>query len=101
MNPKLLTVIGREDPLAGLDAPLAAGPKVTAEALWDAWMFAEVEAELALAVWSGAPEGDQERAHSVYVAALDREEQAALALALKVEPRAGRRLRGGDPVVSD
>jgi hypothetical protein len=49
--------------------------------LWDAWLFAEAEASLALAVWTDAPWSDKARAHAAYAAALDREEQAARVLA--------------------
>jgi hypothetical protein len=56
--------------------------------LWDAWLFAEAEASLALATWSRAPEGDKARAYAMYAAALDREEQAGQALALCVGEQA-------------
>jgi hypothetical protein len=52
--------------------------------LWDAWLFAEAEASLALATWTGAPDADKARAYATYAAALDREEQAARMLALCV-----------------
>jgi hypothetical protein len=52
--------------------------------LWDAWVFAEVETDLALDTWYGAPHEDKRVAHAAYVAALDREEQAASTLALRL-----------------
>lgn len=52
--------------------------------LWDAWLFAAAEASLALATWTRAVAGDKASAHATYVAALDREEQAARVLALCV-----------------
>lgn len=52
--------------------------------LWDAWLFAEAEASLALATWNRAPHGDKARAYAAYAAALDREEQAGRVLALCV-----------------
>ena len=52
--------------------------------LWDAWLFAAAEASLALATWTRAVDGDKASAHATYVAALDREEQAARVLALCV-----------------
>jgi hypothetical protein len=52
--------------------------------LWDAWLFAEADASLALATWSRAPEGDKASSYAMYVAALDREEQAGRVLALCV-----------------
>ena len=54
--------------------------------LYDAWKFAAADATLALATWSGAGWSDKRAAHAAYVAALDREAQAADVL--------GRRLRG-------
>lgn len=52
--------------------------------LWDAWLFAAAEASLALATWTRAVDGDKATAYATYVAALDREEQAARVLALCV-----------------
>jgi hypothetical protein len=52
--------------------------------LWDAWLFAEAEASLALATWTRALDGDKASAYATYVAALDREEQAGRMLALCV-----------------
>jgi hypothetical protein len=49
--------------------------------LWDAWVFAEVESELALEAWFSAPTDDKPRAYGAYVASLDREQQAAATLA--------------------
>jgi hypothetical protein len=45
--------------------------------LFDAWMFAEADVALALAAWRCAPSGDKRIAHAAYVAALDREAEAA------------------------
>jgi hypothetical protein len=53
--------------------------------LWDAWLFAETEASLALADWMQAPDEHKAGAYTTYVAALDREEQAALVLALGLD----------------
>jgi hypothetical protein len=52
--------------------------------LWDAWVFAEVETDLALSTWYRAGTDDKRVAHAAYVAALDREEQAASTLALRL-----------------
>jgi hypothetical protein len=49
-------------------------------ALWDAWEFAASEATLKLRIWSTAPHKDKAYAHAAYLAALDREEHAALVL---------------------
>jgi len=54
--------------------------------LFDAWMFAEADATLALAAWRSAPRAEERNAHTAYVAALDRETHAADVL--------HRRLRG-------
>jgi len=45
--------------------------------LFDAWLFAEADVALALAAWRCAPRADKRVAHAAYVAALDREAQAA------------------------
>ena len=52
--------------------------------LWDAWVFAEVETDLALDTWYRADHEDKRNAYAAYVAALDREEQAANTLALRL-----------------
>jgi hypothetical protein len=52
--------------------------------LWDAWVFAEVETGLALDIWYGADHEHKRNAYAAYVAALDREEQAANTLALRL-----------------
>jgi hypothetical protein len=62
--------------LSALDAPNAA----RAIELWDAWLFAEADASLALGDWSCAPDADKSDAYAAYKAALDREEQAAFVL---------------------
>jgi hypothetical protein len=48
--------------------------------LWDAWQFAATEATLKLRIWSTAPNAEKGQAHTAYLAALDREEHAALVL---------------------
>ncbi len=50
--------------------------------LYDAWLFAAADAKLALAAWRLALSRDRSDAYAVYVAALDREEQAAARLQL-------------------
>lgn len=54
--------------------------------LYDAWKFAAADATLALTAWRSAGWSEKRSAHVAYVAALDREAQAADVL--------GRRLRG-------
>jgi hypothetical protein len=51
---------------------------------WDAWAFAAMEAELALAAWKQAAREVKAAAYATYRAALDREEHAATALAARV-----------------
>ena len=63
------------------------------EALWDAWAFAAMEAELALDAWLKAAHGLKDAAFAAYRDALDREEQAAAELAARVAPQVGRRLQ--------
>ena len=57
---------------------------IPAIVLWDAWVFAEVETDLALDTWYGADPEQKRNAYAAYVAALDREEQAAHILALRL-----------------
>jgi hypothetical protein len=52
--------------------------------LWDAWLFAEAEASLALSAWFAAVTDDKAMTHCAYRVALDREERAARALAARV-----------------
>ena len=51
------------------------------EDLFDAWVFAARDAELALGAWTSSTNGERGDAHAVYRAALDREECAAAVLA--------------------
>jgi hypothetical protein len=46
--------------------------------LFDAWLFAETDATLALAAWRSAARAEKPDAHAAYVAALDREERASV-----------------------
>ena len=52
--------------------------------LFDAWMFAEADAALAIAAWRSVPAEEKGDAYAAYVAALDREAQAARVLALRL-----------------
>jgi hypothetical protein len=58
--------------------------RVPAIDLYGAWMFAQAECTLALAAWRLATSGDKGDAHTAYVAALDREAQAAHVLARRL-----------------
>jgi hypothetical protein len=49
--------------------------------LWDAWVFAAVEVELACDAWKAAAREVKAAAFASYHAALDREEHAAARLA--------------------
>jgi hypothetical protein len=60
--------------------------------LWDAWVFAEVECDLALESWYRAGDDDKRGAYAAYLAALDREEQAATSLAERLELEPDRSL---------
>jgi len=55
--------------------------------LFDAWLFAEADAALALASWFAAPAADKADRHAGYLAALDRESHAAAVLADRVRSR--------------
>jgi hypothetical protein len=48
--------------------------------LWEAWKLAASEATVKLRIWLTAPNEDKAQAHAAYLAALDREEHAALVL---------------------
>ena len=52
--------------------------------LFDAWMFAEADAALAIAAWRSVPAEEKGDAYAAYVAALDREAQAARVFALRL-----------------
>jgi hypothetical protein len=53
-------------------------------ALFDAWLFAEADATLALAAWRSAASDDKAAAYAAYRAALDREAEAARKLELRL-----------------
>ena len=53
--------------------------------LYDAWLFAAADAGLALADWRLAARERRADAYAAYVAALDREEQAAVRLSRKLQ----------------
>jgi hypothetical protein len=55
--------------------------------LWEAWKLAASEATVKLRIWCTAPSEDKARAHASYLAALDREEHAALVLVNGLRPR--------------
>jgi hypothetical protein len=52
--------------------------------LFDAWMFAEADAALAIAAWEAAPAEEKGDAYAAYVAALDRETAATHLLARRL-----------------
>jgi hypothetical protein len=52
--------------------------------LWDAWTFAEIDAEFALMKWWDAVGDEKVSAFRAYHAAVDREEQAAAVLATRL-----------------
>jgi hypothetical protein len=52
--------------------------------LWDAWLFAELDAGVALRRWWDALSWDRADAYAAYVAALDREAVAARSLELRL-----------------
>jgi hypothetical protein len=54
--------------------------------LFDAWLFAETDATLALAAWRAAGRDDKRDAHAAYLAALDREAHAAAVLEYRLSP---------------
>ena len=52
--------------------------------LFDAWLFADADAMLALAAWRSATSDDKAAAYATYRAALDREAQASRMLELRL-----------------
>jgi hypothetical protein len=52
--------------------------------LWDAWTFAEIDAEFALKRWWDAVGDEKLSAFRAYRAAVDREEKAAAVLAARL-----------------
>jgi hypothetical protein len=55
--------------------------------LFDAWLFAENDAAVALGTWFAAPSDRRADAFAAYVAALDREAQAAEVLRRRLTTR--------------
>jgi hypothetical protein len=76
-----------------VDRAFRLNARVRAVDLWDAWQFAAVESALALDTWMSAGEDEKKLGYGAYIACLDREEQAATALAERVDPAAAKRLR--------
>jgi len=58
--------------------------RIRTAALFDAWLFAEADATLALGTWCFAASDDKAAAYAAYRAALDREAQAAKTLELRL-----------------
>jgi hypothetical protein len=54
--------------------------------LFDAWLFAETDATLALSAWRSAGRAEKPDAHAAYLAALDREAHAAAVLEYRLSP---------------
>jgi hypothetical protein len=64
-----------------VDSPPREAPTIE---LWDAWLFAELDAEFALKRWWEAAGGERADAFVAYRAALEREAQAAQALEVRL-----------------
>jgi hypothetical protein len=90
-KPKRGGFLLRAETGAAFDVPGSA----RAADLWDAWRFAAVESALALKDWMIASRGEKELGYHAYLACLDREQEAANALAERVDPDAAIRLRAG------
>jgi hypothetical protein len=91
-NPNVFPADWPMDSLSGwgiLDAH-----SVEVEDLFDAWVFAARDAELALDAWAWGTDHERATAHAVYRAALDREERAAEVLAIAASSH-------GSPVADD
>jgi hypothetical protein len=81
-SPRILSAGGGAPPFANdsiVDVPpYGACRRVD---IWDAWVYAQMEVEIAFRAWAGAPVAERRDLHLVYRAALDREAQAAVVLA--------------------
>ena len=58
--------------------------RIRPAALFDAWLFAEADATLALAAWRSAASDDKAAAYATYRVDMDREAQAARMLELRL-----------------
>ena len=67
-----------------LPTPTPRPSPVPVEEVFDAWVLAALDVEQAVRDWAATAPRERAGAHAVYVAALDREEQAADALRLAV-----------------
>jgi hypothetical protein len=72
------------DDTSSAPTALAILRQLSTNALRDAWRVAEIEASLALASWRIAARDSKRAAHAIYVAALEREAQAASQLASRL-----------------
>jgi hypothetical protein len=77
-------------PATILDEPAAAttGEPPLIE-LWDAWAFAEIDADVALKRWWDAADGERASAFAAYRAAFEREAQAAAVLEAELKLAGG------------
>ena len=75
------------------DSPFNVPGYARAADFWDAWRFAAVESALALKDWMLAGPEEKQLGYDAYLACLDREEEAAIALAERVDPDAAISLR--------
>ena len=80
--------IDEQTPATGAPPPAHVPPsslrRVQPVELFDAWLFAETDATLALSAWWSAPSSEEADAYATYRAALDREAHAAGLLALRL-----------------
>jgi hypothetical protein len=68
----------------GLPALTTPPSPIHVEEVFDAWVLAALDVEQAVRDWAATAPRERAGAHTAYVAALDREEQAADALRLAV-----------------
>ena len=62
------------------EPPVVAAGRPPLVEVWDAWAFAEIDAEFALKRWWEAGDDERANAYAGYLAALERETQAAAVL---------------------
>jgi hypothetical protein len=78
------TVAATFHPVIARADEAVAGLATRAQEFWDAWAFAAADVGVASEAWRIAARGDKADASAAYRAALDREQQAARVLALRL-----------------
>jgi hypothetical protein len=78
------TPVTTTHPVFARAAEAVAGARTRTSEFWDSWAFAAAEVGVAFEMWRLAARGEKADACAAYHAALDREQQAAEVLALRL-----------------